>query len=217
MQHVPDIQKIWVYRMIAIQNLAHDLEHGLYAKNRAIHHAAYVSIGSLQVIGRRDMAQVKCHAPAVVNDYVPFYFFIRTPMLYNIITGRQGSSKPQEDIVYLCCRLTDLAAIDFQWCFTDGNAAAAITRFFTDLKDIDQIDWVSIETEDFRDDNVDGDEDRIRKKHAEFLVKGYVPIQQVRAIVVKTHSVLTKVEDLLHQFNLAIPVSFNTRRKFYFQ
>ncbi len=202
--------------MVLIQNLAHDLRHGLYSKSKAIFDPDYVGMGSPDVINRRDTALVKCYPDTVVNDYVPFYFAVRTPMLYNIKTGRQVPQRPQEDVVYLCCRLTDLATDAFQWCFTDGNAAVAITRFFSDVKDLDQLDWRSIHTDDFRNENADGDIDRVRKKHAEFLVKDHVPIIHIRAIVVKTAEVQTKVKTLLAQSNLTISVHVNPKKEFYF-
>lgn len=60
--------------------------------------------------------------------------------------------------------------------WNNGNAAGAITNFFSTFDCIDtNIDWHSINTTDFRDENADGDEDRIRKKHAELLVRRHVP------------------------------------------
>ena len=116
-----DIDKTFVFRIISIQNLEIELTKGLFCKNAGKNDKGYVSIGSQEVIGRRDTAIVKCYPDSVVNDYVPFYFSIRTPMLYNIITGHGVPKKPQEDIIYLCCKLTELATDDFQWCYTNGN------------------------------------------------------------------------------------------------
>lgn len=168
----PSLDKIRVYRMIAIQNLDHELQNGLYCKNSFILNAKYSGIGSSEVIDRRSSIKVKCFPDTVVNDYVPFYFSVRTPMLFNIISGWGVPKIPQENIIYLCFKLQDLATDNYQWCFTDGNAATAFTKFFNDLSDLDKLDWKSIKTQDFREDN--GDEDRKRKKHSEFLVKHHL-------------------------------------------
>ena len=211
-----DISKTWLFRIIPLQILAHNLQHGLHCKNAGVVDPNYIAIGSQEVISRRDNVMVKCYTDTVVNDYVPFYFSVRTPMLYNIHTGRGVPAFPQEGIVYLCFKLAGLATAGFQWCFTDGNAAAAITRFFNNLDDLEQLDWHSIGTTDFRDQNADGDEDRVRKKHSEFLVKDYVPMEHLAVIVVKSQAMKERVEAILIECNIEIPVHINPRNKFYF-
>lgn len=212
-----NIEDIWVYRIIPIQNLTSVLNEGLFCKNAGRKTRDFLSIGSPDVIARRDKVIVKCYNDTVVNDYIPFHFSVRTPMLYNIITGHGVTKVPQEDIVYLCCRLVELTTKNFKWCYTDGNAAAAISKFFNNLEGIEAyVDWHSIETTDFRDDNSDGDEDRIRKKLAEFLVKEYVPVEYIRKIVVFTTSMHKEVNAIVNRLKLDIEVLINPNGKFYF-
>jgi hypothetical protein len=113
-------------------------------------------------------------------------------------------------------KYTDLANGKFQWCFTDGNAAKKITRFYTDNNDLNKLDWKSIRTEDFRSDNSDGDEDRIRKKHSEFLVHRQVPTNKIGAIVVLNSDTQSKVKEIILSCNLEINVYINPKNKFYF-
>lgn len=212
-----DVNKIWVFRIIPFKNLENNLRHGLHSKNADKKHAEFISIGSEEVIKRRDTTIVKCFEDTVVNDYVPFYFSVRTPMLYNVITGHGVPKFPQEEIIYLCCKLTDLATDEFQWCYTNGNAATKITRFFRKLSGIEEkIDWRSIRSTDFRDDNEDGDEDRGRKKHAEFLVKDYVPAKYIKRIVVLNEAKKKQVEKIIEKLDLEIEVFINPEKKFYF-
>ncbi len=211
-----DIPKTLVFRIIPIQNLRFILQNGLYCKNANIISPDYVSIGSREIIDRRDTVAVKCFTGTVVNDFVPFYFSVRTPMLYNIVTGHAVPAKPQEEIIYLCFKLEDLATDDYQWCFTEGNAADKITRFFTDLNDLEQLDWHSIITNDFRANNADGDEDRIRKKHSEFLVKNHVPVELLKGIVVMNEKTRRQVQDVLDQLDFKVSVHINPLQKFYF-
>jgi hypothetical protein len=103
-----DIEKIWVHRIIPIQNLEKDLRKGLFAKNHAASDPTRVIIGNKEIIGARDQWPVKCYSPSMVNDYVPFYFSVRTPMLYNIHTGMGVEKRPQSEIVYLSCRLVEI-------------------------------------------------------------------------------------------------------------
>jgi hypothetical protein len=210
-----DIDKIWVFRIIPIQNLEYILLDGLHCKNAGKKDKGFVTIGSQEIITQRDTRIVKCYPDTVVNDYVPFYFSVRTPMLYNIKTGHGVPASPQEDIVYLCCKLSELATEDFQWCYTNGNAAKAITKFFKGLNDIEnKVDWRSIKTTDFRDENEDGDEDRIRKKHAEFLVKDHVPVHYIKGIAVLNQTIKEQVEKILKDKKLTINVKIKT--DFYF-
>lgn len=155
-------------------------------------HPGYVDIGSTEIISRRNSVEVKCDPDCVVNDDVP-----------------------QEDIAYLCCRFTDLVASDVEWCFTDGNAATDITAFFTDEDDLPSLDWHSVYSTDWGDNNKDGDHDRMRKKMSEFLVKGHVPSNFIRRIVVKTEERKKLVEQWVAGTPLAIRV-FCDQPKFYF-
>lgn len=209
-----DIKDLWVYRIIPIQNLEKDLKHGMLAKRNASADPTRVVIGNTEIISARDQRPVKCYPGTVVNDYVPFYFSVRTPMLYNIYTGMGVAQKPQREIVYLCCRVTDLATDKFQWCFTNANAAERITAFYTDLKHLDKLDWKSIKTTDFRLNNADGDEERIRKKHAEFLVKDKVPPKRIEEIAVLNAAVKEQVETVVSNCKLAIEV--RVKPQYYF-
>ncbi len=202
--------------MIRIQNLEHDMTHGLFSKNKCIKNPDYVGIGNNEIISQRDRMVVKCYPPTVVNDYVPFYFSVRTPMLLNLATGTGVTQVPQDQIIYLACRLVDLATDNFKWCYTNGNAAKSITKFYSELTDIEtNVDWKSITSTDFRH-STDGDEDRIRKKHAEFLVKKHVPIEYVHTIVVYNEIAHNKVVKILEGFNLGPQVLINPKKEYYF-
>lgn len=205
-----DLDKIWVFRIIPIQNLEYILCDGLQCKNVGKKDKGFVTIGSKEIIIQRDTRIVQCYPQTVVNDYVPFYFSVRTPMLYNIKTGVGVNPFPQKDIIYLCCKLSELATDDFQWCFTDGNAAKKISKFFNSLQHIEKLDWHSIKAKDFRDENADGDEDRVRKKHAEFLVKDLVPVHYIKGIAVLNQTIKEQVEKILKDLKLTIEVKIKT-------
>jgi len=141
---VPAKDKLWVFRMVHYQNVPHILENGMHCRSASYQNPGYISIGSTEVISRRDMVRVKCNPDCVVNDYVPFYFGVRTPMLYRIHTGYGVPRQSQADIVYLCCKFDALVTSGLEWCFTDGNAASGITKFFTREDDYVTLDWTSI-------------------------------------------------------------------------
>jgi hypothetical protein len=211
-----ELSELWVYRIVPLANLRDDLTKGLFSKSSAPPQTNRLVIANTEVIKERDKRTVPCFPGTVVNDFVPFYFSVRTPMLYNLVTGIGVLRVPQENIIYLCCRFSELATDPFQWCFTNGNAAKTITKYYTEHSDLKLLDWKSIETEDFRHDNADGDEDRVRKKHAEFLVYGHVPASKISQIVVLNAATKRKVESILEACGLAINVYINPEKKYYF-
>ena len=206
----------YIYRILPIENLENDLKNGFFAKNNIPNDDSRVVMANSDVIQLRDKMVVKCFKGTFVNDYVPFYFSVRTPMLYNIITGKGVIQRRQNEISYLRFRIDALAIRDFQWCYTDGNAAMNISSFYSNLKDLNKLDWRSILTEDFRYDNADGDTDRIRKKHSEFLVKDYVPASKINSIVVFNIVAKRKVDKILKNCNFVVNVEINPNEKYYF-
>lgn len=200
--------------MIGIDNLEADLINGLYSKISAPIDPNRKAIGNAEIISERDRRKVSCYPDSVVNNYVPFYFSVRTPMLYNIFSGYGVEQIHQSKIVYLCIPLLDLALDDLEWCFTDGNAAKRITSYYNSLDDINSLDWHSITTTDFKHDNADGDEDRIRKKHSEFLVRDYVASDKIKGIVVYNQNAKTSVKTILQRIGSDVEVKIN--RGFYF-
>lgn len=211
-----NVKDIKLYRIIPIDNLEYDLNNGLYSKLNAPDNPDRTIIGNSEIISERDRRIVKCYPETVVNNYVPFYFSFRTPMLYNVITGHGVPKRSQKDIIYICTSLTVLANDENQWCFTDGNAAKTITKFYNELSKLNKLDWRSINTTDFRIDNADGDEDRIRKKHAEFLVKDYVSSENIQSIVVFNQTSKKEAKAIMEKSNREIDILVNPRNKFYF-
>lgn len=212
-----DPQKIWIYRITHFQNLEYILQNGIYYRNSPYFDPNYVNIGSVDIINHRDTMPVKCFQGDTVNQYVPFYFGVRSPMLYKIKTGHGVTQIPQHEIIYLCCRFRDVVSSDMQWCFTDGNAARHITDFYTNVSELDQLDWRSIHATEWTDNNSDGDTDRMRKKHSEFLIRDHVPINYVKGIVVLTEARRQYVQNLLQQNNLAIQIHIDTKLQYYYQ
>ena len=132
-----------------------------------------------------------------------------------IKTGHGVPALPQDDLVYLCCSFTALVGSGIQWCFTDGNAATRITEFFTNEDDYKMLDWKSIYSTEWNDNNSDGDHDRMRKKHAEFLVKDHVPVKYIRCIVVKTPQRHELIQQWVDDMALDIKI-YSDKPQFYF-
>src|ERR1035437_7082752 len=99
-----EVNNLWVFRMIHYKNLGYILKNGIYYRNNPNFPEDYVNIGNPEIITNRDEIPVKCYPDTKVNDYVPFYFGVRTPMLYNIHTAYGIKGHEQHEIIYLGCK-----------------------------------------------------------------------------------------------------------------
>ena len=65
----------FIFRIMALDNLAHVLEYGIACRN--CHHLPqqpnFIIIGEDDIITKRDERQVSCPPFGVLSDYVPFY------------------------------------------------------------------------------------------------------------------------------------------------
>ena len=156
----------------------------------------YVNIAHLNVQDRREVTQVPCGAGGVLHDYVPFYFAPRPPMLYVISRGGvEGYAEGQGPVVHLVSTAQRVAAAPLPFAFTDGHGTMALTDFYEDLHDLDAVDW-SIMTAKYWADTPQ-DNDRSRRRQAEFLVHELFPWHLIEEIGVMNTGMRNKVEQVL--------------------
>ena len=118
---IPD--KIYLYRMVHWQNVAHVLHHGLCCKQHKNKDPNYINIGHRQLIADRADTPIPIKGASVLGDYIPFYFGGHSPMLYLIKNGYQGVEKrAQEDIVYIITTFKKIKKARLEFVFTDRNA-----------------------------------------------------------------------------------------------
>lgn len=120
---------------------------------------------------------VACGPGGVVGDYVPFYFATRSPMLFRIQAGGvEGVSPDQTRLAYLVSSTEAVVDAALPHVFTDGNAAAAFSEFYEDVAMLDEIvDWPLMRARMWA--NTPEDPDRRRRRGAEFLVHGELPLE----------------------------------------
>ena len=123
---------------------------------------------------RRERTAVTVSPHGVVADYVPFYFCPRSPMLYAVKSGTvAGAAGSQQDIVHLVLDAESLIGAGLPCIHTDGNAASLPLTFFPGISGLRKLRWDVIN--DTRWANTPDDNDRKRRKQAEFLVHDTVP------------------------------------------
>jgi hypothetical protein len=163
---------------------------------------------------RREIRQVSCEPGGCVGDYVPFYFAPQSPMLFKISRGGVvGVDSDQRPIVYLVTTTELIVGAGLKYAFTDGNAATIMTTFYNDLARLGKVvDWPLMQTQYWR--NTDEDGDRVRRRMAEFLVEGALPIKLVTEVAVYDADAQERVAEMLSNAGVDLPV--NVRREWYF-
>ncbi|MBP7728185.1 MAG: DUF4433 domain-containing protein [Bacteroidia bacterium] len=169
--------------MTHIGNLPALLQHGLCPASSGIHVPGYICIGHTTLVANRGSSPVSVEPYGTLNDYVPFYFHYKMPMLYQIYKGQVATyTGGQDDVVYLVTRVSQIVQLNLPFIFTDRHAYLNHKRVFTSLSDLSQLSWNTI-----LDPNWYHPYDSTKKelKQAEFLVHGMVQMSAILGIVVR--------------------------------
>jgi hypothetical protein len=200
-----------IYHITNYRNLPGIIQSGgLFSDNKCSgENLQYTNIGHSHIKQRRSDRRIPCRPGVNVGDCVPFYFGNRSPMLYSIHGGYvEGYQNRQQDVIYLVSSTECVAQSSVEWCFTDGNAATGITKFYTDMTILDQLNWEYIDARIWKDN--DSHPDRKRQKQSEFLVYHFFPWSLVQSIGVYNQDMLSCIQNLFNQNNCIIPVSVET-------
>jgi hypothetical protein len=187
-----------IYHITHIRNLPNILrDGGLWCDHVVSERGlAHISIAHQHIKDRRAAKQVPLSADGTLADYVPFYFAPRSPMLYAIKRGNvQDYQGGQVSVLHLVASAEHIAKNNLPFVFTDGHAEMNISRFFSDLKDLNQIDWQIMREKMWNDTLQDGD--RKRRRQAEFLVHQFFSFQFVETIGVINQAVAAQVTGLI--------------------
>lgn len=183
---VMELEKVKLYRMTHIDNVAHILQYGITHRNSPDANPNFISIGDESLIDNRSTKSVRIDngdflnfgAPTItLGDFIPFYFGIKMPMLYVIQHGGNfvKQATQAENIVYLVCSVRSIIQSGMDYYFSDGHAIDSLTTFYDSSK-IDSlttiVNWEAVKASYW------GGQDNLnvkRKKQAEFLVSGNLP------------------------------------------
>ena len=93
-----------IYRFLHVDNLPIYLQRAaLHAPNHIPNDGlVYKTIHNVNIQQRRKVTRLPCGPRGVIHDYVSFYFGPRSPMLFQLHTGRvAGYTEKQEPLIYL--------------------------------------------------------------------------------------------------------------------
>lgn len=191
-----------IYHITHIDNLESILSAGRLLAYNAMRAAKtqYTNIAYENIQDRRATTYVPCGRGGVLHDYVPFYFAPRSPMLYTINRGNvENYTQGQATVIHLVSSVENIESEDLSFVFTDGHAVMTFTEFFDDLKYLDDaIDWDVMEARYWKDTNEDND--RKRRRQAEFLVRNFFPWQLITEIGVINSTIKSQAEKILQNF-----------------
>jgi hypothetical protein len=197
-----------IYHITHLRNLPNIIQDGGLWCDRGVmqRKLAYVSIAHQHIKDRRARKTVPGKPGGQLADYVPFYFAPRSPMLYVISQGGvAGYSEGQQPILHLVSSAEAVQAAGLPFTFADGHAEMDISRFFTDLHDLNKIDWAVMQSRQWADTLEDGD--RKRRRQAEFLVQRFFPLSLIERIGVINHTLRLQVTALFPDPRSRPPIS----------
>jgi hypothetical protein len=213
--HYPSLnpKKALIWRIVHRDNLPWILDNGLHCGNSAIKSSSWVSIGNSELIDKRAGHPVSLPPGGLLNDYVPFYFTPFSPMLRNIHTGWGGIQKrSNEEILILVSSLHHIAGLGFPFLFTDSHAYYQWANFYSDLSQLDKVDWPLLQRRDFKRDPEDPA--KFERYQAEALVHRHLPVSGLRGVVCYTERLQKHIEQEIQARSLNLPVY--ARREWYF-
>ncbi|MEI6091042.1 MAG: DUF4433 domain-containing protein [bacterium] len=212
-----DISNIYIFRITHINNLDYILKLGKitkYSSNES--DPNYLGIGERELIQLREDHRIttinsnKIYCPS--NDFLPFYFWYKSVMLYRIQTGWKVPQRDSSEIVYLIYKLSDIIN-DIEYLFTDGHGYATLTQWFDDIQFLNEIDWTTIKETWWK--NTEDDSDKERRKQAEFWVKDELSLEKILGIAVFDDESKRLIEQACTKYNRNIEVK--VKSNFYYK
>jgi hypothetical protein len=204
---VPAVDDRWIYHFTHVDNLEAIRTAGILRCDAVAREGmTRTEVGAPDIKESRRRRTIPIEPGGRVGDYVPFYFAPRSPMMYRIACDRRdsipnryaGGDKP---LVYLVTSVGAVVAAGSTWVATDGNAATATTEFTSDLTDMARmVDWPLMTAE--RWNNTPDDPDRQRRRQAELLIYGELPLSVIRWVAVHSDERASQVGKLMQDHAL---------------
>jgi hypothetical protein len=120
-------------------------------------------------------------------------------MLLNLKTGRiAGYNEGQEPLIYLLTTAQTVQQAGVRFVFSDGHGLATFTDWYDDLARLDEVDWAIVKAKYWPD--TPEDNDRQRRKQAEFLVWQSLDWSLLHGIAVLNAAMKQRVQIILNQF-----------------
>ena len=134
-------------------------------------------------------------------------------MMMNIHSGRgEVQRRSNDEIVILVSSIHHLQQQNIPFVFTDSHAYYAWSDFYSEITDLDKVDWPLLQCRDFKRDQ--NDPAKFERYQAEALVHQHCPISGLLGMICHSDNVKLQLEGLIAQRQLVLPV--HTRKEWYF-
>lgn len=207
--HSLNADKALIWRIVHRDNLPWILDHGLHCGSSSNYCDSWVHIGNPELSSKRAGHPVPIPPGGRLNDYVPFYFTPFSVMMKNIHSGWGGIQRRNNDeIIILVSSLPYLQEQGVPFVYTDSHAYYRWAKFYSDLANLDHIDWPILQARDFKRDP--DDPAKFERYQAEALVHQHCPISALQGIICYTDSVKLQLDSLIAQRGLQLSVHART-------
>lgn len=207
---MPDLNKTYLFRMTHIENIPHILQYGITHSTSVNANPNFVPIGDGSLITTRN--NFLLNNGRRLGEYIPFYFGVRTPMLYVVQNGfNMVAPTPADNIVYCVSSVQKIIDLQLDFVFTDWHAVDGFSSQYTatNIQNIDTIlDKDAINAKYWRDEN---DLDRKRRKEAEFLVLGDISQEGILGFITYNEN----AKNTLINFGIDV-ANIHVKSEFYF-
>ena len=209
-------KQIKVYNIIHISKLPAILSAEYLLSDAEIRKqpSAGEAIGMREIKRRRlEELELTSHPGLFVGECVPFYFCPRSIMLYMFYMGNHPDIEyrgGQEPVMHLVADFSHSVEWAEQhglrWAFTSSNAGAYYVEHYSDMKDLDKVNWDAVTATSWSTCK--------EEKQAEFLVEERFPWKLVEEIGVFSYEWVEKVNDIL--FNERHKPIISARKDWYY-
>jgi ssDNA thymidine ADP-ribosyltransferase, DarT len=201
-----------IFRITHRDSVPWILDNGMHARNGEKFDPSCQNIGNADLIDKRLRRLVGVPPGGALSDHVPFYFTPYSIMMYNIKTGCGVRQVPNDEIVIFVSSLRHVAAQGSKFVFTNQHAYPPMAEYFTDLAQLDQIDWLLLQSRNFKHDPDDpGKKERYQ---AEALIWKHVPLSALQGVCCYTSTVEQQIKNEIERRDLTFKVA--ARQSWYF-
>lgn len=196
---VIDPRQVALYRAAHGKLLPSLVQRGLLCRRQVLAEGiAFQSISDEGIERRRGATRVDCGPGGNLHDYVPFHFGARSPMMYRIShRNLPNYQEGQRPLVHLVTSIGAVLDAGQRFVFSDGHPIMGLTDFFDDLAMLDRVDHALMRERMWKD--TQNDNDRERRRQAEFLVHEGLPWSAITEIGVMSAAIAGRVRELLEE------------------
>jgi hypothetical protein len=185
-----------IYRITHYKNLPFILKNGIHCSNSNIQDPDFIQIGFPSLISKREDRTVPVEPFGTLADYVPFYFTVKSPMLYVITMGNdlEVIKIPPEEIIYIVSSVERLEELKIKYVFTDRHAKLEYAQFFNKYSDLQRLNWEIIKSDEW---GRQYGPERKEIKQAECLIYKHLPLSAIVGIGCKTERLYNIVSTMI--------------------